>query len=57
MWLFFRATRQFIISQKAISKIHQHFGGKLKLELLPPTKEEVLLSREKSSALKEWLNK
>jgi two-component system, LytTR family, response regulator LytT len=55
--LFFRATRQFIISQKAISKIHQHFGGKLKLELLPPTKEEVLLSREKSSALKEWLNK
>jgi two-component system, LytTR family, response regulator LytT len=55
--IFFRATRQFIISQKAIAKIHQHFAGKLKIELNPAVKEEVLLSREKSSALKEWLNK
>jgi two-component system, LytTR family, response regulator LytT len=55
--VFFRATRQFIVSRKAISKVHQHFGGKLKLELTPPAKEEVLLSREKSSSLKEWLSR
>lgn len=52
---FFRATRQYIVSAGAIQKIHQVFNGKLKLELFPPT-EEVVVSREKSNALRKWLS-
>ncbi|QHS61282.1 LytR/AlgR family response regulator transcription factor [Chitinophaga agri] len=52
---FFRATRQYIVSAAAIRKIHQTFNGKLRLDLHPPT-EEVLVSREKSIALRKWLS-
>jgi two-component system LytT family response regulator len=52
---FFRATRQYIVSAGAIQKIHQLFNGKLKLELFPPA-EEVVVSREKSNALRKWLS-
>jgi two-component system LytT family response regulator len=52
---FFRATRQYIVSAGAIQKIHQLFNGKLKLELFPPA-EEVIVSREKSNALRKWLS-
>ncbi|MBW8685687.1 LytR/AlgR family response regulator transcription factor [Chitinophaga rhizophila] len=52
---FFRATRQYIVSAVAIRKIHQTFNGKLKLDLYPPA-EEVVVSREKSVALRKWLS-
>ncbi|SHN42496.1 LytTR family DNA-binding domain-containing protein [Chitinophaga sp. CF418] len=52
---FFRATRQYIVSAGAIQKIHQVFNGKLKLDLFPPA-EEVVVSREKSNALRKWLS-
>ncbi|MCF6401462.1 LytTR family DNA-binding domain-containing protein [Chitinophaga filiformis] len=52
---FFRATRQYIVSAGAIQKIHQVFNGKLKLDLFPAT-EEVVVSREKSNALRKWLS-
>lgn len=52
---FFRATRQYIVSAGAIQKIHQVFNGKLKLDLVPPA-GEVIVSREKSSALRKWLS-
>lgn len=54
---FFRATRQLIIKQQSIQKIISHFNGKIKLELIPGFEEEVLLSRDKSSVIKEWLDK
>jgi two-component system, LytTR family, response regulator LytT len=53
---FFRASRQLIIKQESIHKISSHFNGKVKLDLSPALDAEVVLSREKSSALKEWLN-
>jgi two-component system LytT family response regulator len=52
---FFRATRQYIVSAGSIQKIHQFFNGKLKLDLFPPA-EEVVISREKSIALRKWLS-
>lgn len=55
--VFFRATRQLIIKQQSIQKIISHFNGKIKLELIPAFDEEVLLSRDKSAILKEWLDK
>lgn len=54
--VFFRATRQLIIKQQSIHKIISHFNGKIKLELIPAFDEEILLSRDKSAILKEWLD-
>lgn len=52
---FFRINRQFIAHLAAIQKIHTYFNGKLKLELLPTTPQEVLVSREKSQSFKSWV--
>jgi two-component system, LytTR family, response regulator LytT len=54
---FFRVTRQHIISEQSIHKIHTYFNGRLKLELIPKLDEEVIISRDKSNQFKEWLNK
>lgn len=54
---FFRVSRQLIVKQESIFKISIHFNAKIKLDLSPALDTEIILSREKSSALKEWLNK
>ncbi|MDP4208168.1 MAG: LytTR family DNA-binding domain-containing protein [Bacteroidota bacterium] len=54
--IFFRISRQFIVSLKSIHKIHQSFNSQLKIELIPPTIENILVSRDKSVQLKKWLN-
>ncbi len=54
---FFRLNRQYIAHFQSIKTIHTYFNGKLKLELIPDIKQEVLISREKSSIFKEWLDK
>jgi two-component system response regulator LytT len=53
---FFRISRQYIFSIKAIQKIHQSFNGKLQVDLIPAINEGILVSREKSALLKTWLN-
>jgi len=55
--LFFRVTRQFLVCTAAVARIHVFFNGKLKLELLPAAEEEIVLSRDKSIAFKDWLDK
>lgn len=45
---FFRLNRQFVASVNAIAKLHNYFNHKLKVELLPPTDIEILISREKA---------
>jgi len=52
---FFRLNRQYLASPQAIDKIYPYFGSKLKIELLPPQREEVLVSRERAPLLKRWL--
>lgn len=52
---FFHLNRQFIAHQSALYKIHTHFNGALKLELLPAPSEEVMVSRDKARTFKEWL--
>jgi len=39
----------------AVRRLHPHFNGKLAVELHPAAPEEVLVSREKASLLKAWL--
>ena len=53
--LFFRLNRQHLASLQAIDKIYPYFAGKLKIELLPPRSEEVLVSRDRTPLLKRWL--
>jgi DNA-binding LytR/AlgR family response regulator len=53
---FFRGNRQFIISIKAIKKVRQHFNRKLKVELKPGKNAEVMISKERASEFKHWLD-
>ena len=52
---FFRLNRQLIAQLPAVRRLHPHFGGKLLVELHPAPPEEILVSREKASAVKAWL--
>lgn len=54
---FCRINRAFIIHPKAVSQIHAHFNGKLKLELIPEPDKEVMISREKVQDFKSWMGK
>jgi DNA-binding LytR/AlgR family response regulator len=53
--LFFRLNRQLIANIDAIGQINTYFNGKLKLNLQPSFSQEVLVSREKAQAFKNWL--
>ena len=52
---FFRISRNMMVSPECIRKISAHFNGRLKLDLLPATSEEVLVSRERVGDFKAWL--
>ncbi len=52
---FFRANRQFIIALKSVHTMHAGFNGKLNVLLGKGAKQEVVVSRKRAGALKEWL--
>ncbi|WP_020595518.1 LytR/AlgR family response regulator transcription factor [Spirosoma panaciterrae] len=52
---FYRANRQFIVSHKAVQKVHFYFTSKLKVDLSPSSDEDVIISREKAMAFRRWL--
>lgn len=54
---FFRINRQMIVSLGAVSAIHPYFNSRLKLDLHPPSKIEILVSRMKVSDFKHWLDR
>lgn len=54
---FMRANRQFILGVRAVTQIHTHFNGKLKLNLQPTTDKEVMVSRERVNDFKDWLGR
>ena len=51
---FFRANRQYIIAHKAIMGVSLWFGGRMVLQLTPPTEERVIISKARVSAFKDW---
>ena len=53
---FFRANRQFIIHIDSVKQVFNHFNGKLKLELKKNMDMEVIVSREKASVFKSWMD-
>ena len=52
---FYRINRHLLINIEAVSKVHTWLGGRLKLELLPSTKADTVVSRERVNGFKEWL--
>ena len=52
---FYRLNRQVVAQLSAIRRLHPHFNGKLLVELHPAASEEIMVSREKASAVKAWL--
>jgi len=53
---FFRINRKLIISDSSVNKINAYFNSRLKLELSPTAKDEVIVARERVSTFKKWLN-
>lgn len=53
---FFRINRSFLARINAISQIHDYFNSKLKLKLSPTAATDVIVSKEKSSVFKKWLD-
>lgn len=54
---FFRISRQFLVRFTAIQNVHTHIKGKLKLDLQPKSKFEVLVSGDRMTDFKEWLGR
>ena len=52
---FFRINRQLIINMSAIQQIHTYFSSRLKLQIQPTPDDEVVVSKGKVKAFKEWL--
>jgi two-component system response regulator LytT len=52
---FFRINRQYILHLEAIQQMHAHSKARVKIELQPPSHEEVIVSTEKSPYFKKWL--
>lgn len=52
---FFRINRQFIISYHSITEMLTYSKSRVLVKLNPPTKEDTIVSTERSSAFKSWL--
>lgn len=53
---FFRINRKFMVSVKSVIEIHSYFNSRLLLKLIPKEKEQVVVSRERTSNFKRWLD-
>lgn len=54
---FFRINRKMILSPDCIGRINPHFNNRFMLEISPAFNEEVLVSRQRSPAFRQWLDK
>ncbi|MFL1895247.1 LytR/AlgR family response regulator transcription factor [Aquimarina sp. 2-A2] len=54
---FYRINRGQIISKFSIQKIESYFNHRVKLSLRNPRDQEFIVSRQKTSDFKDWLNK
>lgn len=53
---FFRINRQYIIGFSAIQEMFTHSKSRVLLRLMPPAKDETIVSAERSAAFKLWLS-
>jgi len=55
--LFFRINRKYILHMPAIQKINSYFNSRLKLNLTPSAKDDIIVSRERVTDFKNWLDR
>ncbi|GAB5474151.1 MAG: LytTR family DNA-binding domain-containing protein [Maribacter sp.] len=53
---FFRINRKFMVSVNSVEEIHTYFNSRLKLKILPKVEEQVIVSRERTTKFKKWLD-
>ena len=54
--IFFRTNRQTLVCVDAIQRIEPYFLGKAVVHVIPPFKDKIIVSKDKISAFKVWLN-
>lgn len=54
--LFFRANRQFVLSVKGIDEIFRYGNNQLKIKTSPLSGSSIIISKNKASEFKKWLN-
>jgi DNA-binding LytR/AlgR family response regulator len=54
--IFFQINRKMIVNIKSVKNISSWFNSRLKLKLIPPQSEDAVVSRERTSSFKEWLD-
>lgn len=54
---FYRINRHLLVNIEAVKKVHTWLGGRLKVEILPATSAETVVSRERVNGFKEWLGR
>lgn len=54
--MFFRANRQFIIAISSIDKIVKYGNNQLKIIVNPNSEVDIIISKNKASEFKQWLN-
>ena len=55
--VFFRITRNCIVNIESIESVHRYFNSRLKVNLKPTFNGELVISRVRSIAFKNWLDK
>lgn len=55
--VFFRINRQFILSFQSIKSMLPYTKGRIKIEVEPSCKEETIVSIDRASRFKDWLNR
>ena len=53
---FYRANRQFIVNVDFIQTVHKHFKGKLLIDTAHFSGDQILVSTEKATSFKQWLD-
>lgn len=54
---YFRISRSFYVSIESVDQIHDYFGNRLLLNLIPVLDKESIVSREKVTDFKRWMGK
>jgi len=54
---FFRINRKMIVHINSIQMVHKHFNGRLKVDLVPQSTEEVMVSSRRVADFQAWLDR
>lgn len=52
---FFRMNRQYITNIESVKDLEPYFKGQVTVNLIPPVDEDIIVSRNRTPELKEWL--